>query len=202
MTTLTVMQFDLWAADVEASRQDVAYYDGFTDPGVNRFFQGILAPNDKIYLSNASSTRHMHIIHNPEVAGVGCNVEQHGLEVPNVYGFFVPNMPNFKLFDAQGSDCDTLGIDTEVAIATTPKLSDAFSITPNPAAATAVVQWQHPLTGYLTATDLTGREVLHQPLQNTTAHTLDCRAWPQGVYVLRVVGQDGHRYISKFIIQH
>ena len=87
-----------------------------------------------------------------------------------------------------------------VPSASSTELPRMLVVAPNPATATAVIQWQHPLTGYLTATDLTGREVLYQPLQNATAHTLDCRAWPQGVYVLRVVEQDGHRTTAKLLI--
>ena len=119
------------------------------------------------------------------------------------------NDSNAALMVLDSVGCFSPGCDTNLQWITTPIIAPPtllgttnLLVQPNPATATAVVQWQHPLTGYLTVTDLTGREVLHQPLQNATAHTLDCRAWPQGVYVLRVVGQDGHRYISKFIIQN
>ena len=87
-----------------------------------------------------------------------------------------------------------------VPSASSTELPRMLVVAPNPATATTAIKWQQPLTGYLTATDLTGREVLYQPLQNATAHTLDCRAWPQGVYVLRVVGQDGHRTTAKLLI--
>ena len=146
--------------------------------------------------------------------GVGCIYFGIGLILDNGYG----SAP-FNLWEAIMGNCTTETIYTNficfydpvhmsvadscaVLINSSTELPRILEVAPNPAAATAVVQWQQPLTGYLAVTDLTGREVLHQPLQNATAHTLHCHAWPQGVYLLRVVGQDGHRYISKFIIQH
>jgi hypothetical protein len=50
-------QYDLWAANIPASRQVVAVYDGFKDPFSTTFYMLQLAPDGKIYGSATNGTR-------------------------------------------------------------------------------------------------------------------------------------------------
>jgi len=113
---LEIYQFDLYAEDIEASRQTVAVYDGYleTVPGFSlgfatRFFLAQLAPDNKIYLSTYSSVRSLHVINNPDLPGMACEVIQHGIMLPTLNAFGLPNYPHFRLGSLSGSSCDTLG---------------------------------------------------------------------------------------------
>lgn len=106
-----IYQFDLWATDIESSKIKVAEYDGFQSPFGSKFFLAQLAPDGKIYINCPNSENVLHVIHNPNEPGLDCNVEQHGIELPTVNGFSLPNYPNYRLGPIDGSPCDTLGID-------------------------------------------------------------------------------------------
>ncbi|MEM9886612.1 MAG: T9SS type A sorting domain-containing protein, partial [Bacteroidota bacterium] len=109
-----IIQYDLWANDIEASETIVAEYDGFIQYGrsdfplATRFFKGHLAPDNKIYINTANSTQYLHVIHNPNEKGLACNVEQRGVYLPTYNGFSIPNHPNYRLGKWEGSPCDTL----------------------------------------------------------------------------------------------
>lgn len=96
---------------------------------------------------------------------------------------------------AWGSPCQ----DTIISNVPKPILLSGMTITPNPATSTAVIQWQQPVSGTLVVADFSGREVARPPLHNATSHALDCAAWPQGVYVVRVLANEGS-YAAKLVV--
>jgi len=107
---LAIDQYDLQAPDILASRQTVAEYDGFVDPFPTTFYQMQLAPDGKIYVSASNSTHYLHVIHQPDLPGLTCQVEQHAYQLPTRNAFSIPNFPNYRLGPIDGSPCDTLGI--------------------------------------------------------------------------------------------
>ena len=106
-----IYQFDLWEADIEASKKTVAEYDGFVSPLPTRFYQAQLAADGKIYITCTNSVNILHVIHSPNLEGLACRVEQHGIQLPTYNSFAAPNFPNYRLGPIDGSPCDTLGID-------------------------------------------------------------------------------------------
>lgn len=112
-------QFDLHAADLAASRQLVAEYDGYLSPFPTAFYQAALAPDGKIYLSTGSTNDVLHIIHRPDLPGTDCQVEQHGLQLPALTGWYVPNMANYRLGPLDCSACDSLQLDNRPSAAWT-----------------------------------------------------------------------------------
>jgi hypothetical protein len=106
----TAFQYDLWAANIPASRQVVAVYDGFKDPFATTFYMLRLAPDGKIYSSATNGTRYLHVIHNPDEAGTDCRYQQHGIQLLKYNDFSLPNFPNYRLGPLDGSPCDTLGL--------------------------------------------------------------------------------------------
>ena len=101
-----IEQYDLLASDIVGSVDTVAFYDDFRDPIANLatlFGLMQLAPNGKIYVATSSTTRYMHIIHNPNERGPACNVEQHGLQLATFNDWSVPNHPNYRLKALIGS---------------------------------------------------------------------------------------------------
>jgi hypothetical protein len=135
---LTVEQFDLLAPDIAASKQTVAVYDNFIDPlfpqfGYTTFFLQQLASDKKIYICTPNGTRFLHVIDQPDSAGIACNVLQHAVQLPTFNQSSIPNFPNFRLGPIDGSMCDTLGINIITAIENLPVQSVYFVIWPNPA---------------------------------------------------------------------
>ncbi len=109
-----ILQFDLEAPDIEASLDTVAVYDGFEYEYDNIIYQPHFynmqnGPDGKIYVScpNTSSL-YLHVIDQPDSAGLACNVLQHHIELPAFNLFSLPNLPNYRLGALSGSPCDTL----------------------------------------------------------------------------------------------
>ncbi len=108
---LQVFQYDLHAEDIAASEVIVASYDGFVSPLPTYFFLAQLAPDGKIYICASSTVNVLHIIHKPDEKGAACAFEQHGLILPTLNKFSLPNFPNYRLGPLDDSPCDTLGLD-------------------------------------------------------------------------------------------
>jgi hypothetical protein len=107
-----VYQYDLHAANIEASRITVAEWDGFSDPLhpalATTFYLAQLGPDGKIYINSNNGTRYLHVINQPDSLGLACDVCQHCVEMPSINNFSLPNFPNYRLHHLEGSPCDTL----------------------------------------------------------------------------------------------
>ncbi|MCC6724808.1 MAG: PKD domain-containing protein [Saprospiraceae bacterium] len=109
-------QYDLQAADIEASKA-VIHYDGFLTDDMyqltTQFFMAQLAPDGKIYICTVNGTQYLHVIHQPNLPYPDCMVEQHGIHLPTYNAMTMPNFPNYRLGPLDGSPCDTLGLDNQ-----------------------------------------------------------------------------------------
>ncbi|MCO6493233.1 MAG: hypothetical protein J5I98_32735, partial [Phaeodactylibacter sp.] len=103
-------QYDLWAPDIEASRDTVAVWDGFSEDGFfsTTFYLAQLAPDGKIYINSNNSVSYLHVIEQPDLPGDSCQVCQHCVDLPTKNSFSLPNFPNYRLGPLPGSPCDTL----------------------------------------------------------------------------------------------
>ncbi len=124
-----VYQFDLEALDIESSKVLIAEYDGYSNPNPTRFSLAALGHDGKIYISTPGSNYNLHVIHNPDLPGLACNLEQHGIVLPITNGNSIPNLPNYRN-QATPMDCDSIYSSSDE-----PGHSDLgkFSIYPNPA---------------------------------------------------------------------
>lgn len=195
-----VYQFDTEAPDFQASMVHIATWDGFysPEPPLATMFEYMqLAPDGKIYISTGNSTFHLHVIHEPDLPGLACNLEQHGLELPTYYSSSLPNHPNYHLGALVGSPCDTLGLTVGVQVASLISSIRAF---PNPSDGHFTLNYPaQPMAGRLEVMDAQGRVVSqgHLPawsqvhtvvLENVDAGMYQCRArWGDQVAVVRVV---------------
>ena len=115
---LSIYQLDTWADDVFSTKTMVAEYDGHIDYSPSgtverksHFAQSQRAPDGKIYIGVTNSSYYFHIIHNPDLPGTDCNVEQHAIRLPTYFFGTVPTFPTLRLGPIDGSDCDTLDRD-------------------------------------------------------------------------------------------
>jgi hypothetical protein len=201
-----IFQYDLTAADIPASRQVVAIYDGYyTHYPLSRttFFQGILAPDNKIYLTCGNTTDEIHVIDHPDSLGTACGVRQHGFPLYSYHGFSVPNYPHYRLYDLQGSPCDTLGIDGPVQTYAPVVLTSQVKAFPNPANNQITISTDTPMTGQWRITDLYGKA----QLSGTTAVdqrflSVDTKRLAAGQYIFSAVNTDGSLVQIRFAIVH
>lgn len=201
----TVHQYDLLAADLISSRQTVAVYDGYSSPSPTYFFQAMLAPNGKIYFTAGSSNNVLHVIHHPDSSGLACNVEQHGVQLPAITDFLIPNYANYRLYDLPGSPCDTLGINTPTSVAAQePKTTDpALEIAPNPADGRLVLKWEKGEKGLIAVSDLRGKVWLTAPVradQGSLAISTE-NLYP-GIYFVSFRSDTGRVLTRKLVVQH
>jgi hypothetical protein len=110
---IDLVQYDLWASDIEASADTVAIYDGYQSPLSTRFFMGQLAPDGKIYFNSNTTVNTLHVINQPDSLGVACEVIQHGIQLPTLNKFSMPNFPNYRLGPLNGA-CSPLTSDETI----------------------------------------------------------------------------------------
>lgn len=128
-----VSQYDLSAPNWIATKQSVAYYDGYESPFPTRFFSSLLAPDNRIYISCINGADVLHVINAPNELGYDCDVVQHGINL-GCYNFLaLPNYPHYRLYDMEGSSCDTLGINGPISAVKDQVAGITVNVFPNPA---------------------------------------------------------------------
>ena len=103
-------QFDLTASDILASKQLIGVWDGTSNNLPTKFSYIIFGPDRRLYVFPPTTTKNMHVINRPDLAGYASDFRQRELEFPYPYQN-TPVFPNFRLGPLDGSPCDTLGID-------------------------------------------------------------------------------------------
>ncbi|MCX6270434.1 MAG: T9SS type A sorting domain-containing protein [Bacteroidetes bacterium] len=198
-------QFDLDVPDFGSTKQVVAAYDGYMDSICGSFrpiLSGIsqLGPDGKIY-QDANNTPYLHVIENPDAAGIACNVIQRKIRLPRFTCYAIPYYPNFRLGPLVGSGCDTLnlgGIDK-------PSTDQAFlQLYPNPANQYLSVQLKGVNSNKnftVTILNALGKEVLDMnnlhPSEKVNVSKL-----PDGIYLLTLMLPDHNTLTSRFVVAH
>ncbi len=187
-----VYQYDLTASNIAASRITVAEWDGFYDthPAFSTLFWiARLAPDGKIYISTGNGTRYLHVIHQPDVLGMGCNVEQRGVELPTYNANSIPYHPNYWLGPIDGSPCDSLGISVGLPDRV---ISLNASVYPNPSTGGFTLGYSAQAeAGELEVLDMAGRVIHRQRLAPwSTVKKVELPGVPAGMYHCRLRWQD------------
>ena len=111
MLSSRILQYDLWAEDVEASLVEVGEWNGEGWPNPAGYFMAQLAPDGRIYISPVTGGKGLNGINRPNEKGEACDVGQPALYAPHQIAVLMPYFPNYRLGPLDGSACDTLGID-------------------------------------------------------------------------------------------
>jgi hypothetical protein len=204
-TGLHLYQYDVLAADIGASRQTVATYDGYQSPFPTYLSQLMLAPDGKIYGTAPNGVDVLHVVHSPDLPGLACGVEQHGLRLPTYHAFTIPNFAHFRLYDAPGSACDTLGIDGPVSGVSAASVAGAgMAVHPNPAGDYLRISLPAAEAGVVALLDLRGQaRVTTAKEAGIEALSLPVGLLPTGTYFVQFrSAATGRAYAQKAVIQH
>lgn len=189
--SIHLSQFDLNAPNILASEITVAIWDSTYSPFATTFYCQQLAPDGKIYIATTSTNNVMHIIDSPNSVGLGCNVIQHGLQLPVLNDGTVPNHPNYHLGPVVGSICDSLS----VGLSENNIQSANLRLNPNPASKQVWVNYNFPNNkdGWLEIYDTMGNLVLKRRLYWSTTQLLVYlnEIKSNGVFVAKVYDDSG-----------
>ena len=196
-----VYQLDLQAVNIMDSRIQVAEIDtNYNDPPAGIFggagFSAMqLGPDDKIYI-NAPNVRCLHVIDQPDSAGIACNVIRQGLSLPSINSIFcIPNFPYFRLGAEPGTICDSL---TTVSIA--PESTDILArVYPNPACSAINIALNTKDNAQFYLQDIQGKEILQASVrekqQISVAHL------PEGLYIYKIEMKNRNEYGKIWIVR-
>lgn len=190
-TGFYLYQFDLKAENFDLGKALIGQYDSFYNPLPTTFYQMMLAPNGKIYMTTSNGTKYLHVIHQPDKQGTACDFEQRGVTLLTTHSFSPPNFPHFRLFDAHDSPCDTLGINgpppPEDTTPPPPRCAGNIRIYPNPAQHLARIELPDCEGGSLRVFDAMGRWVEDLALAPESVGTeLDVSRYVPGIYFLHI----------------
>ena len=200
-----VYQYDLWSADIVASKDTVALYDNFTTPtgALTTFFLAQLGPNGKIYIMGGpNASEYLHIIDKPDEKGKACNVLQHSLQMPVGSGWTIPNFPNYRLGPLKGSPCDSISVATK-------ELSPSdygLKIFPNPATEQIHIDITLPNYDQSTKTELVivdiGGEIVKKYPMPDFAYlaSLDISKLASGVYGVQLRQRNRVMAVEKLVV--
>jgi hypothetical protein len=199
-STTYVYQFDLTAANIPASMQTVAVWDGFYYPWppiATNFFMGQLAPDGKIYLNCLNGSSFLHVINNPDSLGLACDIQQHAISLPTYNAYTIPNFPNYFLGAIPGSSCDSL-----TSIKEPENNTITIHINPNPAQNTFYLNYELPYgkiavtNVYNTLGELVVKKTLYWYFKYLQ---IDCSGLENGVYFVKVEAK-GYAGSAKLVI--
>ncbi|MBK9760830.1 MAG: T9SS type A sorting domain-containing protein [Flavobacteriales bacterium] len=179
-----VYQFDTDAADIAASAVPIAHWDSTYSPSppfATLFDIAQLAPDGKIYIGTGNSTFRLHVIHDPDSAGLACNMEQHGIQLPVWFENSLTNHPNYHLGPIDGTVCDSLGINAGIYDQGQAVVMQAF---PNPSSGAFTLSYPaQSAVGELEVRDVAGNLVLREWLpQWSQVHAVMLPNAEEGLY--------------------
>ncbi len=196
-----VLQYDLWASNVNASRDTVGMIDYFIDtiannPNYYSFYLSQTAPDGRIFIGPVVGQRFFSTIENPNGKGDSCRFKLRSVQVTKWIDLTIPYSPNYRLGRLPGSACDTIYNDIKPLYAQTPWLK----VYPNPA--TDIVRFEYNWVEWdalgvcqLVLADLQGRVVLSQIIPKySSRQEVSIKELAAGVYTASV--QSGEKRIA------
>ncbi len=185
-----ILQYDLDAQDIEASRDTIAELYLVTDSVVNGnrwfyYYSSTYGLDGKLYIGPSVSQRSFCVINYPDSLGTSCQFAFEGFKPPTIVSWIQPYYPNYRLGRLPGSVCDTIYSDIKPIYTQTPWLK----VYPNPATDIVRfdynwVEWDAVGACQLVLADLQGRVVFSQSLSKYSARLeVNLKNLPSGVYI-------------------
>lgn len=193
-----LIQYDLLAADIEASAHTVGEYDGFQSWLPTTFYMMQIGPDGKIYMTTGNGTNVMHVIRQPDLSGIACQFEQHAFQLPRYYSFAPPNFPNYNLAPAPYGYCDSLLLDAKNPLVD----MENIKIYPNPAQDVLTVELREDKTCMqITLMNALGQTVHQfQPRVGEKSILIPISNWPEGLYHIIAKFENNQQIANKVLI--
>lgn len=188
-STYKIFQYDMDADDIIASRITVAEYDGHTNTSPTHFYQAVLAPDKKIYISTVNSTYNLHVIHRPNCPGLACLVEQHGITLPALNHYSMPNLPHY---DHSFLSCDSTTSNT------IPAYERLTSIFPNPFSDQLTIKTSNLSAWKIQIFNSAGRLQTSASF-STLNKTITTHSFPSGLYFYKIIDDQGNLFTGKLL---
>jgi Secretion system C-terminal sorting domain len=183
-------QFNLDSANIFHTRKLIQRYNGSACPTAAWFWHMKRGLDSKIYVSVYGGVNCMHVINNPDVAGLGCNFVQNQLLIPlyHVFDVGLPNTPNYTL----GAVNCTTGME-ELATK-----DEAINIYPNPATNQLTIVSNQLAGNTIEVLDVLGRVMLKSKAfaANCQLNTTNLQS---GFYFLKITDEKGNSSTKKFV---
>jgi len=188
-TCASLYQADMYADDIPASLIKVCGYDQQIKDSKKLLCiaSGFLAPDGKIYMFDGNNNFRTTVINNPSERGLACDARYADLMKISCTGMSLGNMPDFNLGPADGTVCDSLGLDA-VSIHRNVSSSVPLTISPSPTIGDCTVMLPSQ-GGRLAVYDARGHITLSYIIQNYQME--QALSLPQGVYYIAYHSTDG-----------
>ncbi len=197
-----VWQFDLEATNIESSKVEICYWDGYGgDEETLKYFPKLptafstpqLGPDGKIYIGTGNSSRVLHVINEPDKKGKECNLVQHGLRLPTLC-LGVPNFPNYRL-GAMNCNSAIEKINEHIQIKTLPNPVTSYLFIEY-----GNIDWSGDLHYTLQINNALGQTILHKELPMYSAYQeINTANYPSGIYHVSIKGNYGVVWNGKVV---
>lgn len=196
-------QIDLWSNDIASSLTHIAHWDRFAENGFPvAFSYAQLAPDCKIYVSAAASTRYLHVINKPNEKGKACDFRHHSIKLPfKNYATSIPNFPHFRIDEEDICDSTITWIPDEYLV----KEINVLSVYPNPATSEFTISVNNDTDSYqygnIRIMDINGEIIKTMDINSYSTLTLDIKSFVPGVYLVEYVSYvSGGRDFRKLVV--
>lgn len=135
----------------------------------------------------------MHVIHNPDLKGFACDLEQNAIELPITNRRGLPYIPHYNDLNVGENDCDPSDIETTLK---------AFKVDvfPNPASNFLSLELNHFHTNAeFQLHSVTGLDIFTKKITRKE-QTFELTALKNGIYFYKIVQDSKIVFIGKLII--
>jgi len=200
----SLYQYDMQSENLASSQRLVGEYDGYSNPLPTNFYQMMLAPDGKIYMTTSNGSKYLHAIHHPDSLGLACDFEQRAVQLMGYHAFSPPNFPHFRLYDLPGSPCDTLGINgpqpPEDTLPAPPACATEFHLWPNPASHEVLLELPACASGSIQVLDVMSCWVQDIIVQGGGSVMFDVSGYQPGVYFICWQGEGGIGVVKRLVV--
>lgn len=196
-------RFDLFqvesdAIDPQSTLVHIDHWDGYVERRIwaAGFNTAMLGPDCKIYICTGTSNTVMHVIHQPNLKGKSCNFQQHGIQLPARNHASIPNFVNYRL--GHEPVCDS----SLVVFSEDHEMKAGIWLEPNPVTDRFKIHInsQNAKPQQIDVCNLQGKRI--QSLKEASEsfkYEYDISSWEKGIYIIRLLLQDGRQYAFKMI---
>ena len=90
-------QYDFWETGSTKAMMEVGWFDYFHEWYYTAFYTMQLGPYCRICMATYPTSRHLHVIKNPDLKGTACEFLQHHIQLPWYNDYYIPYHSNFRL---------------------------------------------------------------------------------------------------------